>query len=336
MAIDDWAALLYLLQHPDADVKAITISSSGESRCQPGLRNTAALIDLIADAPSELPFACGDAYPLDGYAVFPEPWRVDSDTLSGVEIPASTRVASPLHAAELIHQTLQEQTQLTTLIATGPLTNIAQWLAQYPEDKAKVDKLVIMGGNVHEKGNIIVPNFTDGHPNKQAEWNIFVDPLAADLVLQSGLAIELVGLDVTNSVRVTESVAAEFKQQVKTPASQFWDRVLDKNDWFIASGEYYFWDTLAVLIAVNPLLCEGEQLALQVGHQVTDQPYLATSDLSMPTTRWDGRPRQHLDAATAGVMMKASAEAGLHPIKVCFNTQPKRIFSEFNQTLNRS
>ncbi|GGA84044.1 hypothetical protein GCM10011369_27590 [Neiella marina] len=333
MAIDDWAALLYLLQHPQADVKAITISTSGESRCEPALANTASLIDLVADAPAQLPFACGDAYPLDGYAVFPEPWRVDSDTLSGVALEPSNRKASSIHAVELIHQTLHQQTEPTVLIATGPLTNIAQWLMKYPQDKPLVEKLVIMGGNLDVPGNIIVPNFTDGHPNQHAEWNIFVDPLAADMVLSSGLVIELVGLDVTNSVRVTESVAKQFKQHVNSPAGEFWDQVLDNNDWFIASGEYYFWDTLAVLIAVMPELCIGDELSVRVDHQTTSSPYLATSDLTMPATRWDGKPRNHLNAATAGVI---TAKTDGPTIKVCRQSQPKLVFDNFQQTINRA
>ncbi|HEY0894635.1 MAG TPA: nucleoside hydrolase, partial [Cellvibrio sp.] len=242
MAIDDWAALLYLLHHPKADVIAVTISASGESRCKPGLTNTHSLLDLPGDIKKDIPVACGDAYPLDGYFVFPEAWRKDSDTLSGVPIKTSSRIASDKHAADIIHAALTNAKEPVTLIATGPLTNIAQWLERYPKDKDKIDQLVIMGGTVDAPGNIIVPLFTKGHPNTTAEWNIFVDPLAADKVFAAGLPIVLVGLDITNSVRVTTKVAADFKQAVKTDSAKFWDEVLDKNDWFIASNEYYFWD----------------------------------------------------------------------------------------------
>jgi inosine-uridine nucleoside N-ribohydrolase len=63
------------------------------------------------------------------------------------------------------------------MLATGPLTNIAQWLARHPDDRAGVDRLVIMGGALDVPGNIIVPGFTDDHPNTRAEWNIYVDPV---------------------------------------------------------------------------------------------------------------------------------------------------------------
>ncbi|MCM2680205.1 nucleoside hydrolase [Echinimonas agarilytica] len=331
MAIDDWAALLYLLHHPNADIKAITVASSGESRCQPGLSNTASLLDLVPNTASDIAFSCGDSEPLDGYAVFPEPWRVDSDTLSGVPLKPSSRTPSAMHAADLIHHTLMQQTESTVLIATGPLTNIAQWIERYPADIHKVERLVIMGGNLDVKGNIIVPGFTDGHPNTQAEWNIFVDPMSADLVFASDLNIELVGLDVTNSVRVTSKVAADFKRQVSTPAAQFWDDVLDKNDWFIESGEYYFWDTLAALIAMYPELCQGDFKQLKVRYELTQEPYLNTSDLTMSGTRWDGKPRQHLNAQSAGVLVPVKTGS---MIKVCRTTDANYVFENFRQTLN--
>lgn len=331
MAIDDWAALLYLLHHPKADVIAITISTSGESRCTPGLANTLSLLDLPGNVKADIPVACGDDYPLDGYFVFPEAWRVDSDTLSGVPVKQSQRNASKKHAAEVIHDALLQAKEPVTLIATGPLTNIAQWLERYPSDKSKIESLVIMGGNVDVPGNIIVPLFTAGHPNKTAEWNIFIDPLAADKVFAAGLPIVLVGLDVTNSVRVTEKVAKDFKQAVKTDSAKFWDKVLDKNDWFIASGEYYFWDTLAVLIAMDESLCEGDMQSLRVDYQTTMTPWQQTTDNSMSAKRWDGKARAHLEAKTAGTLIKDDTYP---PIKVCRRSQPERIFREFREVIN--
>lgn len=332
MAIDDWAALLYLLHHPKADVIAVTISASGESRCKPGLDNTNALIDLSGKVSKKIPVACGDDYPLDGYFVFPEAWRKDSDTLSGVPIKPSARVASDQHAADIIHAALASAKEPVTLIATGPLTNIAQWLERYPNDKSKIDQLVIMGGTVDAPGNIIVPLFTKGHPNTTAEWNIFVDSLAADQVFAAGLPMVLVGLDVTNSVRVTTQVAADFKQAVTTDSAKFWDAVLDKNDWFIASNEYYFWDTLAVIIAMEPALCHGDRQSLRVDYQTTSTPWQQTTDNSMPDKRWDGKRRNHLDAKTAGTLIKDKTYPS---ITVCRTTEPARIFKTFRDTLNQ-
>ncbi len=332
MAIDDWAALLYLAHHPKADLIGVTVSSSGESHCLPGLNNVR---DLIALSPQdhEVKIACGPDYPLQGYFVFPEEWRTDSDTLSGVTIPQTGEpfAANPVPAEDLIHQLIEQSEEKVTIVATGPLTNLDLWLHKYPDDKSRIQDLIIMGGAVDVPGNIIVPLFTKGHPNTSAEWNIFIDPVAADTVMKSGLPITLVGLDVTNSVRVTTERAADFKAHVATPAAEFWDKVLDKNDWFIESNEYYFWDTLAVIVAMHPEFCEGDRLGLRVDYSFTDTPWLQTTDLSMPDKTANGQMRRHLDAETAGAMIK---DKDYPSVKVCRSSFPDKVFSEFRDQLN--
>jgi len=271
--------------------------------------------------------------PLDGYFVFPEPWQEDMDKLSGVALPPSERAPWDGHAVELIHAALEASDRPVTLLATGPLTNIAQWLERYPDDAVQVDRLVIMGGNLREAGNIIVPGFTDGHPNTKAEWNLYVDPVAADRVFAGPLAVEVVGLDVTNDVRVTPAVAAELKARADNPAAAWWDRVLDANDWFIDSGEYYYWDVLAAMTVVDPeRFCRGESLPLAVAATATDDPWLPGSDLSMPSEAADGSPRRHLDAASAGAMT-AAPDSGRTPATVCLETDAEGAFALFLDTL---
>ena len=143
MAIDDWSTLLLLAMRDDIDLLAVTANGVGETRCGPAMKNIPALLDLTSAG--EVSVACGDDFPLDGYFAFPEPWRKQADTLSGVSVPASSRKTSKLHAVELIHETLKTQDQVL-LLATGSLTNIAQWLEKYPDDKKKISRFVIMGG----------------------------------------------------------------------------------------------------------------------------------------------------------------------------------------------
>jgi pyrimidine-specific ribonucleoside hydrolase len=335
MAIDDWIALLYLEKHPEVNLTAVTVSCSGESRCQPGVNNVISLLDL-SQKKSSIAVASGDAYPLDGYFVFPEPWRVDSDTLSGVAVNKPSYAGSQAHAVEVLHQTFLTSKEPITIIAVGPLTNIAQWLQKYPNDTKKLERLVIMGGALDTKGNIEVPMFTPNHPNQRAEWNLFIDPLATKIVLESNLPIELVGLDVTNTVRVTSSYVAEFKTKVNNPVAQFIDNVYDKNDWFIESNEYYFWDLLAAIIVTNPELCQAEKTALTVGIQYTNTPtHLKTSNINMPTKRWDGKPRNHIVAQTAGSITRKSIG---NKVDVCMKTQPKVALGLFDDlmTLNKN
>ena len=155
--------------------------------------------------------------------------------------------------------------------------------------------------------------------------------LAAQRVMSSRLPITLVPLDATNQVRVTADFAARFKQRTATPAGRFVDAVLDRNDWFIASGEYYFWDVLAAIVAVEPQYCSGVTRAVAVAARPAASAYAAGEDASLPATRWDGHARRHLDAATAGRARFAS-----HGIKhlVCNKTDAAAVTERFTEVLN--
>ena len=329
MAIDDWAALLFLSMHPKLNLLAVTVNGAGESRCSPALENIPKLLDLATKKTIE--YSCGDKYPLDGFFAFPEPWRVQADTLSGVELPLSKRTASKLHSVDLLHNKIVKNKDKIILVTAGSLTTIAHWLAKYPQDKDKISRLIIMGGAFDVPGNIIVPGFTDNHPNKYAEWNIFVDPKAAKIVFASKLPIEIVGLDVTNQVLVTDKFAKLFKSRKKTKAAEFWDQVLDKNKEFIASGEYYFWDVLAAIVAAEPDLCQGTYESVRVAIKSAKSPWQPSSLKTIPELTLIGERRQHFDAASAGITRVGGKNP---PVKICRKTDKNKVFEIFINTLN--
>lgn len=331
MAIDDWSALLFLARHRDVELLAVTVAGSGETHCEPGVRNALALLEL-ADPHSEVPVACGDPYPLDGHFVFPVPWQEDMDRLTGVSVPDPSAQPHAGHAVDLLHRVMTSHPEPVTVLATGPLTNLAQWQERYPEELGALHRLVIMGGALDVPGNIIVPGFTDDNPNTRAEWNLYVDPVAADRVLASELPIELVSLDVTNKVRVTQEFADRFKARVDNPAAAFWDAVLDANDWFIDSGEYYFWDVLAALVVVDrDRFCRGDRLALGARFEVTNEPWWPTSDKSMPRMTEGGSDRRHFAAASAGVVEERAK--GRKNTLFCRETDAGAAFALFMDTL---
>jgi inosine-uridine nucleoside N-ribohydrolase len=107
--------------------------------------------------------------------------------LDGPDLPAPTRAPVPEHAIDWIAGTLSAQPEPVTLVATGPLTNIALFLARYPELAPKVARVTLMGGAIGE-----------GNVTPAAEFNIWVDPEAASRVFSSGLEVTMVGLDVTH------------------------------------------------------------------------------------------------------------------------------------------
>ena len=114
--------------------------------------------------------------------------------------------------------------------------------------------LYIMGGAVDVPGNVGVSHA--GIDNSVADWNIYVDPHAATIVLQSGAPVTLVPLDATNHVPVTTDFIERLKKYRKTPEARFVFEVLSKTQHydFVQSGGYYFWDTLtAALLTDNSL-----------------------------------------------------------------------------------
>lgn len=328
MGIDDWSAMLVVANHPQIELLGVTSNGVGEGHCADNMVNIPGLLAL-SNSP-DVPFACGDDFPMDGYYAFPAPWRQQADTLSGVPVPKTNRKPTEIDSVELIHQLLSQQNEQVVLLSAGSLTNIAQWLQKYPQDIPKVSRLVMMGGGFDAPGNIIVPGFTGDHPNKKAEWNIYVDAVAADIVFASDLSVEVVGLDLTNQVMVTPEYAKRFKSQVKTQAAEFWDKVLDDNDWFIESEEYYFWDVLAALVVVEPELCQGEMQSVWVEHTKVGAGDKWV-DTSMPEVTEAGLPRSHYDPATFGI----TRIGGDNPkVKICRHTQPQRAFDALIEILN--
>jgi pyrimidine-specific ribonucleoside hydrolase len=258
MAVDDWFAILYLLQNPKVDVVAITVTGTGEAHCDPGVQNAVGLVALAEYHP--IPVTCGREIPLVGDHAFPDGWRADVDAMKGISLPEGNNPADAENVNELLATTLQISDTPVEVLTLGPLTNLADFISIHPELKEKISKITIMGGALAVPGNLIsyVPD------NTSAEWNIYVDPTAANIVLKSGISVTLVGLDVTNQVLLTPEFAQTIKQSAVTPEAKFVVEVLDKMQPFIDSGNWYFWDPLAAAIMVDPSLAAFQVTRIEV------------------------------------------------------------------------
>ncbi len=184
VAIDDWPAMFFMLNHPQVEVIGITITGCGETHAEPGVQNAMNLCLLAGQG--HIPAAAAHPEPLDGYHIYPNPWadhgkypfRDPSSPTSGTQNPDDRRRINEPSVAKFTGRRLN-------ILSLGPLTNISEVLEQEPALIEKVGKLVIMGGAVRVKGNIIVPGFTDNLKNRVAEWNIYIDPVAAQKVFRS-------------------------------------------------------------------------------------------------------------------------------------------------------
>ena len=115
--------------------------------------------------------------------------------LDGPDLPEPTMKLQPAHAVDFIIDTLRaEPAGKVTLCPLGPLTNIATALQRAPDIAERIDQIVLMGGAYFEVGNI----------TPTAEFNIYVDPQAADIVFKSGIEIVVMPLDVTHKALVTK------------------------------------------------------------------------------------------------------------------------------------
>jgi inosine-uridine nucleoside N-ribohydrolase len=247
MGQDDAMAILYLLQHPDVRIEAVTVSGTGLAHCEAGVRNVLALLE-ISGAPADTPVACGPEEPLPGTmpdsGAFPDEWRAAADELYGLELPETDRTAAEQAAPELLASAIRDADGPVRVLTLGPLTNLALALRDDPGLLEDVERIVVMGGAVGVPGNAI--------ENSLAEFNIWVDPVAAKEVLGSGARVDLVPLDATNQVPVTPFFADALRRHHVTPEA---DTVLDLFEALpeLVAGGYSFWDPLAAAVLTDTL-----------------------------------------------------------------------------------
>lgn len=252
MAADDWMALLYLLRRPDVAVKAITVAGDGVAHCEPGTRNARGLVALANRG--VIPVACGRTTPLRGDHAVPAEWRASMDNLFGLTLPTTTTTATQQTAVDLLTSVIQASPQPVVLLTLGPLTNVAEAVQRTPALVKNLAMIYIMGGAVEVPGNA----------NDVAEWNMYVDPHAAQVVLASGSPITLVPLDATNHVPMTGSFYQRLKADHVSPAAGFVFDVLTKVYDSILSGGNYFWDPLAAAILTDESLATFQPRALSI------------------------------------------------------------------------
>jgi inosine-uridine nucleoside N-ribohydrolase len=260
MAADDWLAILYILNRPEVEVVAVTVTGTGEAHCEPGVRNALALVALAGQP--DIAVACGRETPLAGTTAFPDSWRQRVDELLGIDIPDGPAAPSTSSAAELLDATLRAAPEPVTLLTLGPLTNIAELLDGSPDIAERIAAVYVMGGAVDVDGNVGVSGV--GIENRFAEWNVYVDPLAAKVVLDSGVAVTLVPLDATNHAPITLAFQERLAGDATTPEAQFASSVLERQIDSITSGFHFFWDPFAAAILVDQGLTSLETRDLSV------------------------------------------------------------------------
>ena len=188
---DDAVAILLALASPELEVLGITAVAGNVPL--PLTQKNARIVCELAGKPETRVFAGCDA-PLERPLVTAE--YVHGKTgLDGPTLPDPTMALQDQHAVDFIIDTLRAEAPGTvTLCPLGPLTNIATAFTRAPDIVDRVQQIVLMGGAYFEVGNV----------TPAAEFNIYVDPQAADIVFKSGCDIVAMPLDVTHKALVTK------------------------------------------------------------------------------------------------------------------------------------
>ena len=180
---DDAIALLLALASPELEVLGVT-TVGGNAPLEKTTVNALKVLELVARQDIEV--AAGFARPL--YRPLQIAANVHGESgLDGPVLPDPTLEPVDLHAVDFLAQKILESSEPVTLIPVGPLTNIAGLLNSYPDVIEGIERIVLMGGSIGT-----------GNVTPAAEFNIYVDPEAAHRVFHSGIAVTMIGLDVTH------------------------------------------------------------------------------------------------------------------------------------------
>ncbi len=215
---DDAVAIMFAALHPEIDLVAVT-TVNGNVPVQHCTDNTLRVLDFVGR--SDVPVYEGLSRPVVRLG-FPMPKRYQRDspqdmhgTVLPLPDPRSTK--QPTGAVEFLVETLRATSAPLTLVPVGPLSNVAAALALDPAIVDAVEEVVIMGGG-HDIGN----------ETASAEFNIWADPEAADMVFAAGFAkVTLVPLDATHRALVSAADCAALAA-LGTPAGIAADRLIGK------------------------------------------------------------------------------------------------------------
>lgn len=250
---DDAIALILALASPELKVLAVT-TSAGNQTPDKTLNNALRILTLLGR--DDIPVAAGAPKPLARELIIADNVHGESG-LDGPKLPDPGFAPVAMTALELMAKCLRESPEPVTLVPTGPLTNIALLLAAHPELKSKIARIVLMGGAAGA-----------GNWTPAAEFNIYVDPEAADMVFKSGLPITMCGLDVTHEAQVMDE-DIERVRAITNPVAQCVAGLLDffmiyhrDPKWGFAGAPLHDPCTIAWLLA--PALFHGVECRVDI------------------------------------------------------------------------
>lgn len=292
--IDDSIAILYALRQKNVRVVGIT-TVCGNTTAQQAAENTLRLIAL-SGVSEPVPVAVGAAQPLLGGWSGPAVLIHGENGIGNVQLPPTPQKPVEESACDFILRMAHTYPGELTLVMLGRMTNLALALEREPQLPRLVRNVVFMGGTYHTPGNV----------SPVAEANIAGDPEAADRVFCAGFDLTMVGLDVTEQVRLTAEHTALLEKYALPETRATAAYIRQAMDFYFTFNRMQnncldhcpVHDPLAVLVALDPSLVQTRKMPARVecggtfcrGMVVTDlREYPMDAPLLTVCTQVDGR-----------------------------------------------
>ena len=247
---DDAIAWVFAKALPEFDIRAV-LSVAGNQTIEKTTYNARRICALLG---IDVPFARGASRPLLAQPVTAGNWHGESG-LDGPKMPEPAREMEKAPYVDVMAKAIEECEDPMTIIATGPLTNVATFLTTRPDLKTRIAMISIMGGGL-----------THGNWIPGAEFNIFEDPEAADIVFRSGIPLQMCGLDVTEKAIIKPEDFPRIRgvgNQVAEIVTQ-WLEFFYKHPMAIGYSGAPVHDPCAVLSLVRPEMFEIHEYSVQI------------------------------------------------------------------------
>lgn len=254
---DDAIALLLALASPEINVLGIT-AVAGNVPLPLTHSNIRKVCELVGKADTKVFVGCEKPMKRP---LFTAEYVHGETGLNGTPLPEPTMKLQEQHAVDFIIETvLQSPEKSVTLCTLGPLTNAATALEKAPEIAPRIKELVMMGGGLFEGGNV----------TPAAEFNIYVDPEAANIVFNAGIPVVVMPLDVTHKALTTKVRIDAFRAlgtdvgRVSADWLDFFER-FDEDKYGTDGGPLHDPNVIAYLI--NPALYSGRHINVEIETQ---------------------------------------------------------------------
>lgn len=251
---DDAVALLLAGNNPKLNLLGITVVA-GNQTIEKTAKNA---LNVSSYLGINVPVAIGCEFPMVRDRVICASIHGESG-LDGFTFPTPKQSFDKRHAVQLIID-LCLQNEDVTIVATGPLTNVAMALKMEPKLYKRIKEIVLMGGSVDH-----------GNTSPAAEFNIMCDPEAAHVVFSSGLPVKMVGLNVTRKVLVTDEVIKRMEKINNKAGDMFAKlmKVFNKNQrktFGVVAGPLHDPATIASLIDEDLIKYQKINVVIDISH----------------------------------------------------------------------